>query len=152
MVQYLRVTSQDSRFQELVKLLDAELHFCYGEAQKQFVPFNKIEFLDTVIIAMEHDRPIGCGCFKHFNDKTAEIKRMFVAPEYRGKGIAGNILIALEIWSKELGYGRLVLETGVRQPEAIKLYSKSGYHRIENYDPYIGNGYSVCMEKHLTNF
>ena len=55
----------------------------------------------------------------------------------------------LEEWAAELGYTRAVLETGTSQPEAIGLYESIGYHRIDNYPPYVGVQNSVCYEKRL---
>jgi GNAT superfamily N-acetyltransferase len=74
---------------------------------------------------------------------------MFVLPEYRGKGIAGAVLAELETWAADLGYARCILETGQMQPEAIRLYLKSGYAIIPNYGQYAGVENSVCMEKIL---
>ena len=74
---------------------------------------------------------------------------MFVLPEYRGRGIASAVLSELEAWARELGYTRCILETGKKQPEAIRLYQKSGYTIIPNYGPYEQVENSVCMEKAL---
>ncbi len=76
-----------------------------------------------------------------------EVKRMYTLPEYRGKGIAAAVLNELEKWAAELGCGRCVLETGMKQPEAIRLYEKSGYSVIPNYGQYAGLENSVCFEK-----
>ena len=78
-----------------------------------------------------------------------EIKRMFIMPEYRGKGIAGRILHELEMWATELGNRKCILETGIRQPEAIQLYRKSVYTITHNYGQYENVEDSVCMEKML---
>ena len=101
------------------------------------------------MVAYENEIPIGCGAIKMFDTKTMEVKRMFVAPEYRGKGIAHKILIELELWTIELGYNRCVLETGINQPEALALYHKSGYKRISNYGQYEHVESSFCFEKKL---
>ena len=78
-----------------------------------------------------------------------EVKLMYTAPEQRGQGIAGQVLGNLESWAHELGYARCLLETGIRQPYAIRLYEKHGYTRIPNYGQYAGVANSVCMEKKL---
>ena len=95
------------------------------------------------------DRAVGCGCFKRFDAGTAEIKRMFVRPENRGSGAATLLLEELEKWAAEAGYSRAILETGVKNPEAIRFYTKSGYARIENYGQYVGMENSICMGKSL---
>jgi len=80
---------------------------------------------------------------------VAEIKRMFVRPERRGRGIARSILSELETWAGELGFLECILETGLKQPEAIELYRKSGYETIPNYGQYEGVENSVCMRKSI---
>jgi GNAT superfamily N-acetyltransferase len=74
---------------------------------------------------------------------------MYTRPGARGKGIASLVLAELERWAGELSYGRCVLETGKRQPEAIALYKKRGYTSIPNYGQYIGVDNSVCFEKEI---
>jgi putative acetyltransferase len=81
----------------------------------------------------------------------AELKRMFVAPEARGAGVATALLAALEQTAVELGVTRLVLETGPRQPEAIALYEKHGYAPIPNFGPYINDPLSLCFAKDLSD-
>ena len=76
-----------------------------------------------------------------------EVKRMFTLPESRGKGIATKVLNELENWASELGYAKCMLETGKRQPEAVRLYQKNGYKQIPNYGQYINMDNSVCFEK-----
>lgn len=78
-----------------------------------------------------------------------EVKRMFVPLHKRGQGIASTILKALEIWCKELGIKKCVLETGKNQPEAIALYKKNQYNIIPNFGKYEAVENSVCFEKEL---
>jgi len=75
-----------------------------------------------------------------------EVKRMYVSPKVRGKEIAAEILTALESWAIEMKFTKCVLETGKRQPEAIRLYEKCRYVRIQNYGQYIGMK-TVCALK-----
>jgi putative acetyltransferase len=81
----------------------------------------------------------------------AELKRMFVAPEARGAGVATALLFAVERTAVDLGIRRLVLETGPRQPEAIALYEKHGYAPIPNFGPYINDPLSLCFAKGLSD-
>ena len=74
---------------------------------------------------------------------------MYVRETERGRGIAGKILAELETWAKELGFSECVLETGLKQPEAVALYQKSGYEIIPNYGQYAGIENSVCMRKDI---
>jgi GNAT superfamily N-acetyltransferase len=79
-------------------------------------------------------RAVGCGGFKRLDDRTAEIKRMYVAPEMRGRGIARNILVRLEQEAREAGYALARLDTGDKQPEALHLYRSAGYREIPDYN------------------
>jgi GNAT superfamily N-acetyltransferase len=92
---------------------------------------------------------VGCGAVRRLDAGTAEIKRMFVVPALRGQGIAGRVLAALEDEARALGVERLVLETGVRQPDAIALYRRFGFADIPAFGEYIGSALSVCMGKAL---
>ena len=84
---------------------------------------------------------------KEYEEGIMEIKRMFVPIEKRGKGIAGKILTELQVWAKELGYKKCVLETGDKMIEAISLYKKNNFCIIKNYGQYSEVENSVCFEK-----
>jgi putative acetyltransferase len=149
MPEIIRTNSDNPHFRQLVVLLDGDLTLRYGELQKHYAQFNHIRFLETVVVAFENDIPAGCGCFRSFAPDTVEIKRMYVRPEFRGRGISRLILAELEKWAGELGYSKSVLETGNRQAEAIHLYHHFGYTDIPNYGNYEGNENSICMSKKL---
>lgn len=149
MLKIERTTSDNPAFRQLIGELDEELNSRYGELQKQYNPFNKIEQNDTVVIARIDGIAVGCGCFKSFDDKTVEIKRVYLQKNFRGNGIASEIMKELEQWAAELGYTTAVLETGKGQPEAIRFYAKLGYTLTPNFGQYIGNDNSVCMRKCL---
>lgn len=146
-----RTTSLNADFINLIARLDKDLLNRYDSAQKNYDEHNKIELIDTVLIIYDNERPIGCGCFKRFDNDTAEIKRMFIESDYRGKGISKIILKELENWANGLGYSKIVLETGIKQPEAIGLYQNYGFKRIDNYGQYADMPNSVCFEKILIN-
>lgn len=146
----IRCNSNNIDFRFLTGLLDSDLDSRYGELQKQYNKHNQIEFIDTVILASINCTVVGCGCFKRFDEQTAEIKRMFVKKEYRGQGIARTILAELEKWATENGFNRTILETGIKQHEAIGLYIKNGYYKIPNYGQYAGNANSVCLKKDIS--
>lgn len=146
----IRTNSQDEQFVALVRLLDADLRIRDGAEHDFYADYNKIDSIAHVVVAYVEDVAVGCGAIKKFDDGTIEIKRMYVRPEQRGKGIAGEVLRELELWAVELGFTEAVLETGKKQPEAIRLYEKSGYKHIPNYGQYQGVENSVCMKKSLT--
>lgn len=145
----IRTDSDNNDFRELVALLDADLQIRDGAEHSFYAQFNKIDKIREVVVAYENEKAVGCGAFKEYEKGTAEIKRMFVRPENRGRGIAGEILAELEIWAKELDFTECILETGVKQPEAIRLYQKSGYEKIVSYGQYLNVENSVCMKKSI---
>ncbi len=144
-----RTNSDDQNFVELVHHLDADLAEKNGDQNPFYAQFNKIAKIKHVVIAHENGQAIACGAIKEYEQGIMEVKRMYTAPESRGKGIAGQILAELESWAAELGYQKCILETGLKQVAAIRLYEKSGYSRIPNYGQYAGIENSVCFEKRL---
>ena len=147
MTTFSRADSDNPDFQNLVLLLDADLSVRDGDEHAFYARFNKIAAIRNAIVCYVDDKAIGCGAFKKYDDNKAEIKRMFVLPEYRGHGIGFNILKELELWAAETGYTECILETGKKQPEAIHLYQKAGYSIIPNYGQYLNVENSVCMMK-----
>ena len=94
---------------------------------------------------------VACGAFRPLVGPACEIKRMFVRPEYRGCGYSRRVLAELERVAADAGFSVARLETGDRQPEAIGLYERCGYHRIPNFGDYGGSQRSICFEKQLRN-
>ena len=145
-----RTSSNDPHFHQLVEQLNRYLDQQYGRLQDYYSQFNKIDNIPQVVLAYVNGVPAGCGCFKYFEEGSVEVKRMFVSPAHRGKGIGSAILSELETWAKELGNRYLVLEMGNLQPEAAILYQKQGYQIIPNYGQYVGmEATSICMKKEV---
>lgn len=149
MGQILRTDSSNPDFIKLVALLDEDLALRDGDDNAFYAQFNGIATLKNCVVYYENGIALGCGALKSFNDRAMEVKRMYVSPNARGKGIASLLLVALEDRAKELGYEQCILETGLRQPEAIALYKKNNYKIIPNYPPYEGIANSVCFKKVL---
>jgi GNAT superfamily N-acetyltransferase len=149
MITIKRTNSDDPDFQELVKLLDLELQERDGEDHIFYAALNKTNTLNYVLVAYDKNEPIGCGALRAYSNDTMEVKRMFVPLHKRGQGIASALLSALEIWCKELGIKKCILETGKNQPEAIALYKKNQYNIIPNFGKYEAVKNSVCFEKEL---
>lgn len=149
MITFKRTDSNNEDFVEMVKQLDSDLAIRDGEDHAFYHQFNSISMIKYAIVAYHENNPIGCGAIKAFNDTTMEVKRMYVSPKQRGKGIAKLILAELETWTRELGFSRCILETGINQPEALALYHKSGFVRIPNYGQYENVKSSFCFEKIL---
>ncbi len=144
-----RTTSDHPDFQVLVVELDKDLAIRDGDDHAFYAQFNKIDSIKHVVVAYDGETPVGCGAIKAFSEHSVEVKRMYVPPVFRGKGIASTVLNELEHWAKELGYQSCVLETGKQQPEAIALYTHCDYVIIPNYGQYAGVENSVCFEKVL---
>ena len=142
--------SSDEDFIRLVRLLDADLAKRDGDDHAFFAQFNKIDAIQHVIVLYVDGLAVACGAIKQYAPEIMEIKRMYVLPEYRGKGYASMVLAALEKWAEELQYHKCILETGEKQPEAIRLYHKNNYRVIPNYGQYVDVKTSVCFEKILT--
>ncbi|MGI8786259.1 MAG: GNAT family N-acetyltransferase [Pyrinomonadaceae bacterium] len=148
-IKILRTDSDNANFRELIALLDADLQVRDGAEHLFYAQFNKIDKIREVVVAYQNETAVGCGALREYETGIAEIKRMFVREENRGRGIAGRILAELEIWAKELNFSECILETGVKQPEAIRLYRKSGYEIIPSYGQYLNVANSVCMRKFI---
>lgn len=148
MMKLIRTNSENQDFIQLVKMLDEYLAYTDGEDHAFYDQFNKIDMLKHCVVLYEEENPVGCGAIKPYDHDSAELKRMFVIPEFRGKGYASQILSELENWAKELGFESVILETGIKQLEAIKLYGKT-YELTENYGQYEGVKNSLCFKKQL---
>ena len=144
-----RTDSSHTDFQNLVKLLDADLAIRNGDEHSFYDQFNKIDNIKNCIVIYIDEKPAACGAFKKFSEDTVEIKRMYTHPDFRKRGLATAIVQELESWAKESGYAKAVLESSLEQNEALSVYEKSGYCRIPNYGQYIGIDKSVCYEKIL---
>lgn len=149
MVTIVRTNSENKDFIELVKSLDAFLTIADGDDHDFYDQYNNIDALHHVVVAYKDEKPLGCGAIKKYDNESIEIKRMYVNPEFRGHGIATKILKELEVWAKELGYKKCILETGKVLKGAIKLYQTNDYKLISNYEPYKNVLTSVCFEKQL---
>jgi putative acetyltransferase len=142
--------SQDAR--RLIAALDAGLAELYPPEQR-FGPNLKPEHLEagrgTFLIARDGGRAVGCGAIRLLDPTTAEVKRMYVEPGQRGKGIGRAVLDSLEAAAKQRGARRLVLETGVHQEAANSLYRRAGFAEIDCWGEYASSPTSICFEKNI---
>lgn len=150
MIMLLRTNSSNPDYQMLVVHLDKDLAIRDGEVYHEFyAQYNKSDDIKHVVVAYEGNVPVGCGAIKHYEGEVVEVKRMYTLPIQRGKGIAAKVLKELEQWAIELNYTKAIMETGIKMPEAIGLYTKNNYAIIPNYGQYAGMPDSVCFEKVL---
>lgn len=101
------------------------------------------------LVAVLGGRAVACGAWQRLDAGTAELKRMYVRPAFRGRGIARQLVVSLEEEALAAGHPTLRLETGSYLPAAIALYRSVGYTPIPTYGEYVNNPYSVCFEKRL---
>jgi GNAT superfamily N-acetyltransferase len=149
MTTLLRSDSHHPDFIRLVRKLDADLAKRDGAEHSFYAQYNKIDTIKHAVLLYEGKRPVACGAIKEYAPGLMEVKRMYTLPANRGKGLGSRILAELEAWAAEMNYEKCILETGLKQPEAIRLYLKNGYQRISNYGQYAEVENSVCFEKKL---
>jgi len=102
---------------------------------------------DVYLVAFDGDVPVACGALRRIDAASAEVRRMFVLAGARRRGLARAMLAALEQAAADLGYARLLLETGFRQQPAMALYESCGFSRSAPFGPYVGDPTSVCFAK-----
>ena len=134
---------------ELRDELRHELDVRYGG---DFEPGDKptAEDITVFLVARDDDgRALGCGALRSLGEPVVEIKRMFVRPEARGRGVGVAILSALENEARERGFKVVRLETGPLQPEATALYARAGYREIPCFGAYAQGPVSNCFERRI---
>lgn len=138
-------------FIELCHHLDNFLNELVGgeENRAVYLPYNQMHDIHDVIVAYKDNIPVGCASFKKYDDECAEVKRVFIKQEYRGRGISSKLMKLLENVAKKQGYRYLILESGEPLVAAMELYRKIGYKIIPNYGQYKNMPDSICMKKKL---
>jgi GNAT superfamily N-acetyltransferase len=147
-----RVPLDDPTAVELMHALDAESQSRYPfDLSRHFVvhPEEFDEGRGLFVMAYAGDEAVGCGAIRMLPGNDAEIKRMYVAPAGRRRGVARAVLAVLEAEARSLGAARMILETGNKQIEALALYRREGFDEIPRYEPYVDAQHSVCMAKTL---
>lgn len=146
----LRFVGPDSEdFARLTGLLDEYYLETVGEVHLRYAQVNRPENFACLAVVYEGERAVACGCWKQVDEMSAEIKRIYVLPEYRRKGAARLLLRELEADAAAAGKRRLVLETAPTTEDSHALYLSSGYHRIAYYGSPAGADNCVCFEKNL---
>ncbi|CAN5331412.1 hypothetical protein BH20ACT24_BH20ACT24_21040 [soil metagenome] len=157
------VLRDDARFDdpeamELCRRLEHEDEQRYGPYDESgpqdhhHVPPTPAEFAPPAgrfVVARLDGRSVGCGGIRPYEGPIAEIKRMYVDPPARRRGIGRVILSRLEEAAGKLGYRAARLETGLMQPEAIALYESAGYERVAPYGEHLDDPMSACYERAL---
>jgi putative acetyltransferase len=101
------------------------------------------------VVGWEDGEALACGGIARYDEATAEIRRMYVVPGARGRGLSRRLLEALEDEARALGYSLVRLETGNLQAAAVGLYVSAGFGPIPRYGPFVDDPRSLCFEKRL---
>ncbi|MEE4592478.1 GNAT family N-acetyltransferase [Streptomyces sp. DSM 41524] len=137
---------------ELRALMDAEIkprYAAFGPRPHLPPPPTADEVAVTWVAFTGSGEPVATASLRALPGDRWEIKRVFVRADHRGRGLAVAALAAVEAAAAERGVAELMLQTGVRQPEAATLYVREGWYRIPPYPPYSRDPYSVCFAKRL---
>ena len=147
----LRLTGgEDPGFRALVRLLDQEYVDRFGAVALNYQPYNTLEKIEVACLLVENGTPAACGAIQPLDGDTAELKRVYVRPECRRRGLARQVVEQLELQALFRGYRFLALETGRAMPEAIALYASLGYRETEAWGPFQGDSLCLCLKKELT--
>ena len=148
-----RARLADDAGRALIAALNAELSATYPEPGATHFGLDPAEVGDgrgAFLVASLHGEPVGCGAVRLIDAETGELKRMYVSPGVRGKGVGRRLVAALEAEARALGARRMVLETGTRQTAALALYRAAGFRPVPLYGEYVRSpDTSVCLWKEL---
>ncbi len=147
---FSRTDGKDKDFIENCMLLDMDLDRRVGKKIKRdkYKKYNQLDEIKEAIVVYEGKKAIG-GAIRRYDDENVELKRVFVHTEYQGRGIGSRLVSLLIEWAVELGYKRMILETGELLAESCAVYKKLGFKVIPNYGPYVDMPESLCMARDL---
>ena len=151
-MQLVAVALDSAAARPLLVELDADLARRYGSDEE--VHAEAAEFLPPhglFVLVLLDDAAVACGGFRPVRPQIAELKRMYVAPQARGMGLARRLLSHLESAAQQAGYTQLWLETGVVQPEAMRLYESAGYTPIPGFGQFADSELSRSYAKPLAS-
>lgn len=148
---FYRTNGANADFIENCRLLDMDLDRRVGKKIKRdkYRKYNQLDEIREAIVVYEDNKAIGGGAIRRYDDENVELKRVFVHTEYQGRGIGSRLVSSLIEWAMELGYRRMILETGELLAESCAVYRKLGFEVIPNYGPYVDMPESLCMAKDL---
>ena len=150
----MRIFLANKTWIENCRLLDRDLDRRVGKQIKRekYQKYNQLDEIREAIVVYEDDRVIGGGAIRRYDDENIELKRVFVHPKYQGRGVGSKLVSLLIEWAGELGYKRMILETGELLAESCAVYKKLGFEVIPNYGPYVDMPESLCMGRDLKDF
>ena len=143
------VDAENADFLALVQQLDEYYFQVVGEVHRRYAKYNDPHLLDARMVVYQEGEPAGCGAWKKIDEQTAEIKRIFVAPDFRRQSVASKLICALERDAAAHGYTRAILETARTTDDSAALYHKLGFREISYYGSPAGAENCRCFEKML---
>ena len=146
-LEYIRCDGNNKDFIENCRLLDQDLDARVGRViqREKYTRFNLLDQINEAIVVYRDGIPIGGGAIRRYDEDTVELKRVFVIPEEQGKGVGTMLVTKLIEWAGELGYEKMILETGELLAESCHVYKKLGFVKIHNYGAYADMPESLCM-------
>lgn len=154
-INFVRCFGDNEDFIENCHLLDIDLDRRVGRAIKRdkYKQYNQLDEIKEAVVVYCDGVVAGAGAIREYQyddiENATELKRVFVREEFQGKGIGTRLVLELLGWAKELGYKKVILETGELLQESCHVYRKVGFEVIENYGPYVSMAESLCMLKEL---
>lgn len=150
-MKFQRTDGKNKDFIENCRLLDMDLDRRVGKKiqRDKYKKYNQLDEIQEAIVVYIDNKAAGGGAIRRYDDENMELKRVFVHPEYQGRGIGSRLVALLMEWAGELGYKRIILETGELLAESCAVYKKLGFQVIPNYGPYEDMPESLCMAKDL---
>ena len=150
-MEFIRTDGKNKDFIENCRLLDLDLERRVGKKidRGKYRKYNQLGEIQEAIVVYEGCKVVGGGAIRRYDDENIELKRVFVHTEYQGQGIGSKLVSLLIEWAIELGYKRMILETGELLAESCAVYRKMGFEVISNYAPYENMPESLCMAKDL---
>lgn len=148
---YILTDGKNADFAALCVLLDENLEIAVGKTvqRAKYAPMNTLEKIEVAVVVYDNGVPVACGGIRPHEDGVLEVKRVFVRPDYRGRGISRHLMEMLEQCAREKNVKALILETNPLLIPACRLYEKLGYSIIDNYGYYADTPESLCMRKVL---
>ncbi len=153
LIEFKRTNGKNKDFIENCKLLDMDLDRRVGKKIKRekYEKYNQLDEIQEAIVVYNDNKAVGGGAIRRYNNEDIELKRVFVHTKYQGQGIGTKLVSLLIEWAAELGYKRIILETGELLEESCYVYKKLGFKVIPNYGPYVDMPESLCMARDLKN-
>lgn len=143
------VEADNKDYAMLAQKLDDYYFELVGDVQAKYAEVNKPYNMNAICVVYENDEPVACGAWKKIDDETAEIKRIYVLPEHRRKGIASMIVTAMEEDAAKTGRRRFILETARTTADSASLYLSLGYKEIDYYGSPAGAENCRCFKKEV---